>query len=232
MFTAFDPRRLLMNDLPGSFLLEVFFRSAVMYVLALVVLRLAGRRGVKQLSLFELVIIITLGSAAGDPLLYEDVGLLPALTVFATVLGLYRLTTHLVAKSKKVDRWLEGNPLYLVEEGEFAIDNFRKGALAQDEFFAELRLRSVDHLGQVRLALLETSGQLSVFFYADAEVRYGLPILPHAFRDQPAALDEGVPYACTFCGHVKLFDRSQPAPACPRCRTTRWAKACRGKRIA
>lgn len=220
-----------MNDLPGGFLFEVVFRSAVMYVLALVVLRLAGRRGVKQLSLFDLVIIITLGSAAGDPLLYEDVGLLPALTVFATVLGLYRLTTHLVAKSERIDRWLEGEPLYLIEDGEFAIDNFRKGALAQDEFFAELRLRSVEQLGQVRLAVLETSGQLSVFFFPDAEVKHGLPILPHAFRDQPETLVPGAPYACTFCGHVKIFDRSQSAPACPRCRTARWARASRATRI-
>ena len=124
MYHAFASGRILMDDLPYTFLLEVVFRSIVMYVFALMVLRLAGRRGVKQLSLFEMVIIITLGSAAGDPLLYEDVGLLPALTVFATILGLYRLTTRFVSQSEKMSQWLEGKPIYLIRDGEFAIRNF------------------------------------------------------------------------------------------------------------
>lgn len=101
MDKLFETERLLMGDLPYGFLLEVIFRSAVMYVFVLIMLRLAGRRGVKQLSLFELVIIITLGSAAGDPLLYDDVDLLPALTVFTVILSLYRLTTFWCRSLKK-----------------------------------------------------------------------------------------------------------------------------------
>lgn len=158
-------------------------------------------------------------------------GLLPALTVFATVLGLYRLTTRLVAKSERVDRWLEGNPIQLISEGEFEIGNIEKGELGQDEFFAELRLRNVEHLGQVKLAILETSGQLSVFFYPDQDVRYGLPILPHVFRDRPAMLEPGVPYACTFCGHVETVPVPQARLTCSRCRNQEWAKACKGTRV-
>ena len=89
MKTIFEIDRLLMNDLPYSFLLEVMFRSVVMYIVALAILKLAGRRGIKQLSVFELVIILTLGSAAGDPLFYDDVGLVPAITVFIMILVLY-----------------------------------------------------------------------------------------------------------------------------------------------
>ena len=53
---------------------------------------------------------------------------------------------------------VEGKPIYLVKEGKFAIDNFSKEALGQDEFFAELRLKGVSHLGQVEIAIIETNG--------------------------------------------------------------------------
>lgn len=49
-----------------------------MFTILLLTLKLAGKRGVKQLSIFETVIIIALGSAAGDPMFYEDVGIVPA----------------------------------------------------------------------------------------------------------------------------------------------------------
>lgn len=231
MYTPFESGRMLMNDLPYSFLLEVVFRSVVMYVFALIVLRLAGRRGVKQLSLFELVIIITLGSAAGDPLFYEDVGLLPALAVFATILALYRLTTHLVSKSEKLSQLMEGKPIYLIRDGEFAISNFKKEALAQDEFFAELRSRNVNHLGQVRLALLETNGEVSVFYCKDEDVKHGLPVLPHTFEERELILKPGIKYACYFCGHVESFPQQGENYQCSKCHKSGWVCAKNDKRI-
>ena len=231
MEKIFDVGRMLMNDLPYSFLLEVVFRCIVMYTVALIVVKLAGRRGVQQLSIFEIVIIITLGSAAGDPLFYEDVGLLPAITVFVVILGLYRLTTFLTSKSEKIEKWLEGKPIYLIEEGEFAIDNFEKGNLAQDEFFSELRTRNVDHLGQVKLAILETSGQVSAFFYKDEEVRYGLPILPHVFYERNDALKVNTKYACYFCGHVEEFAEISGTPPCEICGKNGWVCAKNNHRV-
>jgi len=231
MKEIFEPDRLLMNDLPYNFLLEVAFRSLIMYLVTLVIIKLAGRRGVKQLSIFELVIIITLGSAAGDPSFYDDVGLLPAITVFIVILLLYRLTTYFISKYKKFETWMEGKPIYLIEDGEFAIDNFKKGALAQDEFFAELRVRNVDHLGQVKLAILETNGQISIFFYPDNEVKYGLPILPNQFYERNSELKAKTKYACYFCANVETVIQNTSELKCKRCGKKEWVKACSHPRI-
>ena len=94
----FEWRRILINDMPVEFLLEVAFRTIVMFFFLVVTLRLAGKRGVKQLSIYEVVIIVALGSAAGDPMFYKDVGLIPALLVFTIVMGLYRLITSLAGR--------------------------------------------------------------------------------------------------------------------------------------
>src|ERR1700752_1747921 len=91
----FDWERILLNKFPLYFLWEVALRSVVMFILLLTILKLTGKRGVKQLSVFEMVIIISLGSAAGDPMFYENVGLVPCILVLIIVLALYRLVTWL-----------------------------------------------------------------------------------------------------------------------------------------
>lgn len=147
MEEIFEWSRVLMNDMPYDFLFEVIFRVVVMFVLLVVILRFAGKRGVKQLSVFEMVIIIALGSAVGDPMLYDDVGLFPGIVVIVVVVGLYRLITVLVAKFKTLEHFIEGKPILIILNGEFVLDSFHKENLPHDEFFSELRLRSVEHLG-------------------------------------------------------------------------------------
>lgn len=87
--TVSDWKTLLLGTDNWSFLLETILRTSVMFVLILVSLRVLGKRGVKQLSVFELVVIIGLGSAAGDPMFYKNVGLLTTITVFSMVVVLY-----------------------------------------------------------------------------------------------------------------------------------------------
>ncbi|HET8827831.1 MAG TPA: YetF domain-containing protein [Pelobium sp.] len=225
MKEIFELDRMLMDGLPYSFLLEVLFRCVIMFIVAITVLRLAGRRGIKQLSIFELVIILTLGSAAGDPLFYEDVGLLPTISVFIFILILYRLTTFLISRFKKIEHWLECTATYLIEDGEFAIDKFEKGSLAQDEFFAELRLRNVTHIGQVDLAILETNGQISVFFFKDENVRPGLPVLPHHFNNTVSLFNIGKKYACKFCANICQVEVERTHLTCNRCGKDQWVLA-------
>src|SRR3546814_3041335 len=62
----FDWQRMLMDQYPAGFLLEIIFRALIVFLVVVVSLRVTGRRGVKQLSLFELVFILTLGSAGGE----------------------------------------------------------------------------------------------------------------------------------------------------------------------
>lgn len=161
MFELADLRKILMHDHPFGFLLEVVLRTVIMFLIILIALRASGRRGIKQLSIFELVLIIGLGSAAGDPMFYDDVGILPAFVVFLVVITLYITVTRLSDRFVKLEKLLEGEPLYVIRNGKLSMDAFRESGLSQDEFFSELRLRNVAHLAQVHTVLIETSGNLA-----------------------------------------------------------------------
>ena len=229
MKEIFEWNRIFYNDLPENFALEVIFRSTVMFTILLLTLKLAGKRGVKQLSIFETVIIIALGSAAGDPMFYEDVGIVPAAIVFTVIIILYRSVTWLTGKSKKFEEFIEGKTECLINNGKFSIATFKKESLAQDEFFSELRIKSIEHLGQVKHAFIETSGEISVFFYEDEEVKYGLPILPAAFNKKNKIIESDGIHACTFCGHT---EEQKPGTAtCEVCKKDEWVPAMKTKRI-
>ena len=229
MKEIFEWDRLLFNELPIHFLLEVIFRSAVMFIILLLTLKLTGKRGVKQLSIFETVIIIALGSAAGDPMFYEDVGIIPAITVFSVIILLYRLVTWLTGKSKKFEEFIEGKTECIIENGKFSIETFKKESLAQDEFFSELRVKSIDHLGQIKNAYMETSGEISVFYYQDDEIKYGLPILPYLFNLKSKSIPKNGIYSCTFCGFTE--EKISERDTCKVCKKTEWAAAIKTIRI-
>lgn len=223
MKDIFEWDRILLNDFSAWFLLEVAFRTAVMFVVLVVALRFTGKRGVKQLSIFEVVIIIALGSAAGDPMFYEDVGILPAICVFIVVIAFYRLVTWLTGKSKWFEELLEGKTELLINEGVFSILKFEKEAIAQDEFFSELRLKSIEHLGQVRYAFLEPSGNISVFFYQDDQVKPGLPLLPALFNLKSKLIKHEGLHACSNCGYTQQLNRG--GAVCPVCKREEWVAA-------
>ena len=229
MEKIFDWPRILLNDLPAVFLVEVIFRTTVMFIVLLVALRFTGKRGVKQLSIFEIVIIIALGSAAGDPMFYEDVGILPAITVFIIVIAFYRFVTWLTGKSKWFEELLEGRTELLIENGFFSVVKFKAESIAQDEFFSELRLKSIDHLGQIKYAFLEPSGNISVFFYPDEEVKPGLPLLPSLFKLRSRKISHAGLYACANCGFTQTLTTGQAM--CPVCKTEEWVEAIKTLRI-
>jgi uncharacterized membrane protein YcaP (DUF421 family) len=229
--TSFSWKELLLGDQEWNFLPEVGLRTLIMFTVILIGLSILGKRGVKQLSVFELVVIIGLGSAAGDPMFYKDVGLIPAFIVFIIVISLYSLVTHWVGKSKKLERLIEGKPICLVEDGRFAIDNFSKETLGQDEFFSELRLQGISHLGQIERAIIETTGGISIFFYPDDEIRYGLPILPGSLDKKTKTIPKEGYYSCTFCGATESL-KPVARHTCPECQKDEWVESSIRKRIS
>lgn len=223
VFNFFNWNNFLLGEEDWAFLLETGLRTLVMFAVILFGLTLLGKRGVRQLSVFELVVIIGLGSAAGDPMFYKDVGILPALVVFLIVIGAYMAVTYLTGKHKWFEVLLEGAPVCLIKEGRFAIKNIGKEHLARDEFFAELRIKGVSQLGQVKFAFIEVSGTISIFFYPDSEVKYGHPIIPGTFEQTHKILTVGRHYSCEHCAYTLVGE--QETAQCPVCQREIWVEA-------
>lgn len=225
-----DIHSMLFGDQPAGFAAEVAIRSVLMFLVVLFGMRVLGKRGVKELSVFELVIILGLGSAAGDPMFYKEVGIVNALVVFTVILCLYRLVIYAIDRSKGFERLIKGKPVYIINEGRIVIDNFRNEPIVHDELFSELRIQGISHLGQIRTAIMETSGDLSLFPFEDEDVRYGLPILPEPLTKKSVVITEADTYACTYCGHTEQLQPTHHY-RCPQCQHEFWVKAACSRRV-
>ncbi len=225
-----DWKELWMGSESWDFLFQIVFRTLLMFTAIIIGIRVLGKRGVKQLSIFELVVIIGLGSAAGDPMFYREVGLLSSLVVFIIIIALYSTLIFFIGKSKNMEILLEGKPIILIEDGVFAVQNFKKENLGSDEFFAELRLKGISHLGQIQQAIEETSGEISVFYFEDSEVKYGLPVLLNSLDHWVTDFAEEKHYSCTFCGYTDLKN-NQSEKRCENCGKYHWVEAINRKRV-
>ena len=219
----FDFNNIFVKDLDWSFAVEIVFRTLIMFAVILVFLRLSGKKGIRQLSIFEVAIIIGLGSAAGDPMSNADNAILPALLVFATILLFYRFVTWMAAKSERFESILEGDPIYVIEDGMFVLIETSEQTYAKDEFFSEMRQQNIEHMGQVQTALLETNGNVSFYYFEDDQVKMGLPILPKVYLTKSSSIHEPGQYACTTCGYVEHISASNHT--CKRCKQKEWVKA-------
>lgn len=226
----FNWKEILLGQEDWIFLWEVMLRTGIMLVIIITGLRILGKRSVKQLSIFELVVIIGLGSAAGDPMFYKEVGILTSVLVFAVVILLYSIITFFIGKIQSFEKIMEGSPSCVIEKGQFAIQNFTKEKLGTQELLSELRVKGVSQLGQVQIAIEEMSGDMSVFFYEDEDVKYGLPIMPDSCNQKSKYIKKQGHYSCEYCGHTEIKNVGAGGK-CPTCKKDEWIPSSNKRRV-
>ncbi|MFC3747202.1 DUF421 domain-containing protein [Paenibacillus sp. GCM10012306] len=142
--------------------LEVIVRTLCAVVILFFLTKLLGKRQVSQLSLFEYITGITIGSLAAYISLDTEttwyIGLI-ALAVWVTVsLGIELLQI----KSKKARDFIDFKSMVVVKDGKIMEENLKKERLTSDELLAELRKKDVFRLADVEFAIMESSGSINV----------------------------------------------------------------------
>lgn len=220
---AFDLQRMFLGDQGFGFLFEVVFRTAFMFLYTLLLVRVLGKRGMGQLAPFELVIIIALGSAVGDPTFYPDVPLVHAMIVVAVIVLLQRALVRATDRSEKVETFVESQPTLVVRDGVILVPALREEHFARDELFITLREDGIEHLGQVKRAYLEPSGRVSVWYRSLEEAPPGRTIMPQTDPDAPTPYRVGDRAAlngelvCFSCGARRTFRIGDLLPGCFAC---------------
>ena len=159
----FDWHRIFFGDQADPlYLLEIAFRTVVMYGYALVFARFIGKRGVGQVSPFEFILIIIISSAAGDPMFYGHVPLFHGILVLTVVILLHRLVSIMTDRSERAEDVLEGEPVLVVDNGRIVELSLGAGTLSRRELLMELRQQGIRNVGELERAFFEPNGKISV----------------------------------------------------------------------
>lgn len=172
-----------------------FFRSIVLYIIVLIVMRLMGKREIGQLQPFELAISIMIADLASIPM--ADIGI-PIFNGIIPILGL--LAMHLIIsllnlKSMKAREIICGKPSILIYRGRINEKVLKKERFTINELEERLRANNVFNLGDVEYAILETSGQVTVIQKPEKR-----NTTPQDFKIVPEY--EGIPYDLVVDGKI------------------------------
>ena len=144
------------------FLIEIILRSTTMYTYTLINLRLMRTRCMAQLTTFELVIVIALGSAVGDPMFYPEVPLIYGMVTITTMILLTKFISIITERNEMIETIIEGQPRMVIKHGEILKDKLRHADISKEELFSRLRYHGIRNVGQIDYAFIENSGKLSI----------------------------------------------------------------------
>jgi len=142
--------------------LWLVLRAVVLFALSLTAIRFMGKRTIGQLSPFDLLVIIILGSAVVIPMEDEKTPFTHGLIPLVLIALLNYLLSKVVLSSRRLENFLQGKPSVLIENGEVVTKNLKKERVSMADLLIMLREKNVTNIGDVKEAVLEPNGQLSV----------------------------------------------------------------------
>ena len=176
-------------------MLIVFFRSIVLYIIVLIVMRLMGKREIGQLQPFELAIAIMIADLAAVPMAETGIPISNGIIPILGLLVMHLIISFLNLKSMKIRGILCGKPAILIYRGKIDEKVLKKERFTLNELQERLRSSNVVNLGDVEYAILETSGQVTVIQKPDKRTT-----TPRDFNIMPEY--EGIPYDLVVDGKV------------------------------
>jgi uncharacterized membrane protein YcaP (DUF421 family) len=142
--------------------LQIVARTLLVYAGVLVGLRMMGKRELGQMTVFDLVVIILIANAVQNAMVGADVSVQGGLLAAAVLLVINRAVAALRIHSGVWGRLIEGTPTVLVQDGQFLEAALRKESLERRQVLTAMREHGIESIEQVRLAVLETDGSISI----------------------------------------------------------------------
>ena len=150
-------------------MITAFLRTVLLYGLLIVGLRLTGKRQIGQLEPIEFVLMMLLSDLASVPMQDFGLPLLQGVIPIATLLAISTLLSGISMCSVRFRSLVCGEPTIIIRDGILQQSAMKRSRLTLDEVLEELRVQGVSALDDVKYAVLETSGQLSVLLRADVQ---------------------------------------------------------------
>lgn len=139
----------------------VFLRTIILYIVALIVMRLAGKRTLGKMDTFDFVVTISIGSAVAIGM-EADNRLLPSIAPVVMLGVLQWVLTRINLQSPGLERMTRGSPITLVQHGKVRDEALSQERMTREDLLMQLRQSGKDHLADVETAILEPTGKVSV----------------------------------------------------------------------
>jgi uncharacterized membrane protein YcaP (DUF421 family) len=143
--------------------MESIIRACLVFVFLMIVFRAAGRRTLAQLTNFDFILLLIISEAIQNAMIGNDYSLTNGFLVVLTLVGLDIGLSLLKQRVPQVERWLDGLPMVLIDDGRPLYDRMRHCRVDMQDILAAARERhGLERMEQIKYAVLEASGGISI----------------------------------------------------------------------
>jgi uncharacterized membrane protein YcaP (DUF421 family) len=146
-------------------LLQIVGRTAAVYAMVLLGVRLSGKREVGQMTPFDLTLLLLLSNSVQNAMTGPDNSLTGGIAAAATLLIMNYVVADIAGVSQKFRRFIEGQPTLLVHDGKIIPEHMHKERVSMDELDRALREHGICDCQDVAMAVLEVDGSISCLKY-------------------------------------------------------------------
>jgi uncharacterized membrane protein YcaP (DUF421 family) len=140
----------------------VIFRTAIVTLLIVFVIKWLGNKGLGQLSTIELIIILGLGNAVSEPMLNPtEVSIPQGFAVIIIAIAIFKMYDYLTTRYRRFSKMIVAKPILLVKDGKILDECLMKARISREEFESYLRLSGTDDVSNIKSSYLEINGQVS-----------------------------------------------------------------------
>jgi uncharacterized membrane protein YcaP (DUF421 family) len=143
--------------------MDAVVRGIVVYLVLLLVFRLAGRRTLSEMTSFDFVLLLIISEATQNAMIGNDYSLTNGMLVVITLVGLDILFTNWKHRSAFIERWLDGLPMVIVDQGRPIKELMNQARLDEEDILAAAReSQGLERMEQIKYAVLEVGGGISI----------------------------------------------------------------------
>jgi uncharacterized membrane protein YcaP (DUF421 family) len=143
--------------------MESVIRGAAIYAFLLVLFRIAGKRTLAEATTFDLVLLLIISEATQQAMIDDDNSFTNAVLLVTTLVGINIVLSLVKAWYPAAEKWLDGVPVVLIEDGRMHRDRMRKARVDEEDILeAAHDKQGLERLDQVKYAVLQRGGGISI----------------------------------------------------------------------
>lgn len=146
--------------------MDSILRALTIYFFVLIIFRISGKRTLADVTTFDFVLLLIVGEATQQALLGDDFSIINAVIVITTLISGEIILSLVTRKSKMIDKWINGVPLVLLENGKPLKDRMTNERVEESDILeAARRLHGLERIDQIKYAILERNGGITIIPY-------------------------------------------------------------------
>jgi uncharacterized membrane protein YcaP (DUF421 family) len=148
--------------------MESVFRALFIYSVLMVLFRLTGKRSLGQITTFDFVLLLIISEAIQNGMVGTSYSITNALVLVVTLVTVDVALSLVKRRSRRLEQFLDGTPIVIVENGRPLRDRMDKERVDESDVLSAARQEGLERMSQIKYAVLERNGQISIIRREDA----------------------------------------------------------------